>query len=435
MWKTIRYVLYFTVLILVFSVTYNFREYYYVPYIQKAISKVDSRIKFRKFSIKLPFSLILHDIEFDNKVFIDNAELRFEPDIFLQNIKSPLKSLSSLKINKISYINEKQEIELPSEQEQPKTTFEKIKINILTKALSLFNVNCEVKRADALIKNKVIKAQNLNFTLNREMDIGGEILYSRYKIHTRGNLKLNGNFVISNFYTEIDGLVKSKFDLFGRYNLYDDTFGYHIETKELFVNRLELGALTTNVKKTTDTFTVVASGDNLNAFLKSNNLHFDVWTSTGVMALRDTNDVLNTKIDYSADFSNKKLDLKINATDVTMFGNNFGNLNIKATNNDNVLKTHCYHTSGNSFESTIKDDGSYHTDVYKNKKKVGYLSGNYKNGSVSVDIKNILIKQLPFIEKFKNVKGTISLYGNIDNKKRNNIFNGKTNRFKKFKEF
>ena len=435
MWKTIRYVLYFTVLILVFSVTYNFREYYYVPYIQKAISKVDSRIKFRKFSIKLPFSLILHDIEFDNKVFIDNAELRFEPDIFLQNIKSPLKSLSSLKINKISYINEKQEIELPSEQEQPKTTFEKIKINILTKALSLFNVNCEVKRADALIKNKVIKAQNLNFTLNREMDIGGEILYSRYKIHTRGNLKLNGNFVISNFYTEIDGLVKSKFDLFGRYNLYDDTFGYHIETKELFVNRLELGALTTNVKKTTDTFTVVASGDNLNAFLKSNNLHFDVWTSTGVMALRDTNDVLNTKIDYSADFSNKKLDLKINATDVTMFGNNFGNLNIKATNNDNVLKTHCYHTSGNSFESTIKDDGSYHTDVYKNKKKVGYLSGNYKNGSVSVDIKNILIKQLPFIEKFKNVKGTISLYGNIDNKKGTIYLTGKQIASKNLKNF
>ena len=272
MWKTIRYVLYFTVLILVFSVTYNFREYYYVPYIQKAISKVDSRIKFRNFSVKLPFSLILHDIEFDNKIFVDRAELRFEPDMFFQNIKSPLKSLSSLKINKISYINEKQEIELPSaDQEQPKTTFEKIKINILTKALTLFNVNCEVKRADALIKNKVIKAQNLNFTLNREMDIGGEIFYSRYKIHTRGNIKLDGSFVRSSFYTEIDGLVKSNFDLIGGYNLYDDTFGYHIETKELFVNRLELGELKTNVRKTTDTFTVVASGENLNAFFKSNN--------------------------------------------------------------------------------------------------------------------------------------------------------------------
>ena len=416
MWKTIRYVLYFTVLIFVFSVTYNFREYYYVPYIQKAISKVDSRIKFRNFSIKLPFGLILHDIEFDNKVFVDKAELRFEPDIFFQNIKSPLKSLSSLKINKISYINEKQEIELPSEQEQPKTAFEKIKINILTKALSLFNVNCEVKRADALIKNKVIKVQNLNFTLNREMDIGGEIFYSRYKMHTRGNVKLNGNFVTSSFYTEVDGLVKSNFDLIGRYNLYDDTFGYHIETKELFVNRLEIGALKTNIRKTTDTFTVVASGNNLNAFFKSNNLHFDIWNSTGAVTLRDINDVLNTKVSYSANFKDKKLDLKVNAKDVTIFGNNFGNLDIKANNSDDVLKTYCNHTSGNSFESTIKKDGSYHTDVYHNKKKVGYLSGNYKKGEVSVDIKNIPIKQLPFIEKVKNVKGTVSLQGKTDNK-------------------
>lgn len=435
MWKTIRYVLYFTVLILVFSVTYNFREYYYVPYIQKAINKVDSRIKFRNFSIKLPFSLILHDIEFDNKIFVSTAEMRFEPDIFFQNIKSPLKSLSSLKIDKISYINEKQEIGLPSEQEQPKTAFEKIKINILTKTISLFNVNCEVNRANILIKNKLIKMKNVNFTLNKEMDIGGEILYSKYKVHTRGNLKLDGNFITSNFYTEIDGLIKSKFDLLGNYNLYDDTFDYNVETKELFVNRLELGTLTTNIKKTTDTFTVASTGDNINAFLKSNNLKFEVWNSTGTMTLRDTSDVLNTKIDYSADSNNKKLDLKINATDVTIFGNNFGNLNIKANNSDDELKTHCYHTSGNSFESTIKDDGSYYTDVYNNKKKVGYLSGNYKKGEVSVDIKNILIKQLPFMEKFKNVKGSLSLYGNIDSKKGTIYLTGKQIASKNLKNF
>lgn len=435
MWKTIRYVLYFTVLILVFSVTYNFREYYYVPYIQKAINKVDSRIKFRNFSIKLPFSLILHDIEFDNKLFVSTAEMRFEPDIFFQNIKSPLKSLSSLKIDKISYINEKQEIDLPSEQEQPKTTFEKIKINILTKILSLFNVNCEVKKVDILIKNKVVKMRNMNFTLNKEMDIGGEIFYSKHKVHTRGNLKLDGNFITSDFYTEIDGLIKSKFDLLGNYNLYDDCFEYDVDMKELFVNRLELGALNTNIKKDTNSFMIQSSGDNLNAFLKSDNLHFDVWTSTGVMILRDTSDVLNTKIDYSADSKNKKLNLKINATDVTVFGNNFGNLNFNATNNDNVLTAHCYHTSGNSFESVIKDDGSYHTDVYNNKKKVGYLSGNYRKGEISVDIKNILIKKLPFMEKFKNVKGSISLYGNIDSQKGTIYLTGKQIASKNLKNF
>ncbi|MBQ1656568.1 MAG: hypothetical protein II053_06665, partial [Bacteroidales bacterium] len=118
-------------------------------------------------------------------------------------------------------------------------------------------------------KNKLIKMKNVNFTLNKEMDIGGEILYSKYKVHTRGNLKLDGNFITSNFYTEIDGLIKSKFDLIGNYNLYDDTFDYNVETKELFVNRLELGTLTTNIKKTTDTFTVASTGDNMSILEKS----------------------------------------------------------------------------------------------------------------------------------------------------------------------
>ena len=79
-------------------------------------------------------------------------------------------------------------------------------------------------------------------------------------------------------------------------------------------------------------------------------------------------------------------------------------INIKANNSDDELKTHCYHTSGNSFESTIKDDGSYYTDVYNNKKKVGYLSGNYKKGEVSVDIKNILIKQNILVQIQKEMK-------------------------------
>ena len=307
MWKKIRYVLYFTVLIFIFSVTYNYREYYYVPFIQKAVSKVDSNIKFRNFSVRLPFTLILHDVEYADRIFIDKAELRFEPDIFFQNIKSPLKSLSALKINKISYIDEKSESVFSSET-QPKTTFQKLKINVITKLLSLFNVNCDVNKFCVLIKNKVIKMQNVNFTLNKEIDIGGEIFYSKHKIHTKGNVKLDGDFVTSSFYTEVNGLVKSKFDLLGNYNLYDDSFEYNIDTKELFVNRLEIGSLKTNIKKDTSTFTVNSSGNNINVFVKSNNLNFDVCNSTGTITLRDTNDVLNTKLNYSAKTENKILD-------------------------------------------------------------------------------------------------------------------------------
>ena len=434
MWKKIRYVLYFTILIFIFSVTYNFREYYYVPYIQKAINKIDSKIKFRNFSIKLPFTLILHDVEYDNKIFIDKAELRFEPDIFFQNIKSPLKSLSALKINKLSYIDEKLENVLPLES-QPKTTFQKLKINVITKILSLFNVNCDVSKINILIKNNLIKLKDVNFTLNKEMDLGCEIFYSKHKLHTKGNIKLDGDFITSSFYTEVNGLVKSKFDLLGNYNLYDDSFEYNIDTKELFVNRLEIGSLKTNIKKDTSTFTVNSLGNNVNVFFQSNNLKFDTCNSTGTITLRDTNDVLNTQINYSAKTENKLLDLKIDAKNVTLFGNNFGDLNFNANNKDDVFKMYCYHNSGNSFETIVKDDGNYNTDVYNNKKKVGYLSGNYKNGEINVDIKNIPIKKLPFTEKIKNIKGTISLSGKIDSKQGTIYLTGQQIASKKLKGF
>ena len=225
MWKTLRYVLYFTILISVFSVTYNFREYCYVPYIQKVVSKVDSNIKFRTFSVKFPFKLILHDVEYGGKLFINKTELRFEPNIFFQNIKSPLKSLSFVKINKITYVDERKEKISPHEE---KTAFQKIKINFFTKLLSLFNVNCEVDRVDALIKNKVIRMRDVNFTLNKEIDFGAEIFYSKIKMKTKGNLKLDGTYITSDFYSETDGSVKSKFELFGNYNLFDDNFALAI---------------------------------------------------------------------------------------------------------------------------------------------------------------------------------------------------------------
>lgn len=411
MWKKIRYVLYFTVLILIFSVTYNFREYYYVPLIQQVINKFDSKIKFRKFSIKLPFNLVLHDIEYDNKIFIDKAILGFEPDIFFHNIKSPLKSLSVLKINKIVCIDVNELKKLQTEQ--PKTKFQKFRITALKKFVSLFELDCYINKVNIFYKNKLVNLNNFNVVLSKGIEVGGEIFYSKLKIRTKGNIRLEGNFFTTNFYSEVEGIIKSKFDLLGAYNLKDDSFEYNVDAKELFINRLEFGNLNTTIKKDTTTFTVNSSGKTIKAFFKSNNLNFDVWNSTGTITLRDINDVLNAKLEYSAGVKDKLLDLNINSKDTKFFGNNLGDLNLKANNNNDVFNLSCHHNSGNSFETIVNKDGSYNTDVYNNKKKIGYLSGNYKKGEVSVDIKNIPIRKLPFIEKFKNVKGTVSLYGNI----------------------
>jgi len=435
MWKKIRYALCFIVLISIFSVTYNFREYYYVPLIQKSVDKVtNSKLKFRNFSFEFPFNLVLHDVEYDNKLFIDRASLRFEPFMFFKNITTPLKSLSALKINKIVYINQSQD-KLVHDVVQ-KTTFQKFKIKFFQKVLSLFKVNCSIDKLQILKEDKVITSKNINVFLNKEIDVDGDIFYSNQKIHTKGNIKLEGDFFTINFYTEIEGIIITKFDLLGVYNFFDNSFEYNIDTKELFVNRLDFGTIKTNVKKDSSSFVVNSEGNKVKVFFKSNDFSCDVFKSTGTINLRDISDVLNTKINYSAALENKLLELNVDAKDTFVFGNNFGDFNFKANNINNILRVSGFHNSGNSFETEVNRDGSYNTEVYNNKKKVGHLFGNYKKGEFSIDIKNMPIKKLSFIKNFsKTIKGSLSLYGDIGPKTGTVYLVGKQIASKKLKGF
>lgn len=435
MWKKIRYALYFIILVIIFSVTYNFREYYYVPLIQQSVNKItNSKLKFRTFSLEFPFSLVLHDVVYNDEVFIDTAKFGFEPLVFFKNLSTPLKSISAVKINKATYIHNPQNYLFSTNKQN--MSFQKTKFKILKKIFSLFNISCNINKMQVLYKGKIINSKNINISLNKGIDFYSDILYSNQTIHTKGNIKLEGDFITTDFYTEIEGSIKTKFDLFGTYNLLNHSFAYNIDTKELIVNRFDLGNIKANIKKDSTKFIINSNGDNIQVFFKSTDFKFNNYSSTGTIKLRDINDILNTKINYTATLTNGLLDLTIDANDTFIFGNNFGKFNFKANNNDNIFRISGYHDSENSFETIVNKNGSYNTDVYNNKKKVGHLSGNYKKGKIMVDIKNIPIKQLPFTKNFsKTVKGTLSLYGNIGVKSGIIYLTGKQIASKKFKEF
>lgn len=413
MWKKIRYVLYFLILISVFSVTYNFREYFYIPFVQKSIDKVyNEKIKFRTFSIEFPFKLVLYDVRYDDKVFIDKAVLRFEPFIFFQNMKTPLKSLSALNINKIVFINEKLQI-TSDKQKEDKNLITKIKINIYKKIFDLFNINCNINKAEILYGKKVIKSKNINISLNKEVDVDAQIFYLNHNIHTKGIFNLKDNFLISNFSVSTDGLVKTEFDLLGKYNLINKFFEYSIDTKELFVNRLVFGSAKTKISKDESAFMFDCYGENINMFFSTKE-SLDVFNSTGTINVRDINDVLNTKLEYFASNDDKNIELKINAKNTKLFGGDFGEFNFEVKSADEIYNIFGYHNSGNSFKTVLEKNGNYRTDVFNHKTKIGEMSGNYRKGEISVDVKNLPITKIPFIDSLsKTVKGTVSLYGTI----------------------
>lgn len=419
MWKNIRYVLYLVVLAGVFSFTYNFREYYYVPFFQKNIDKVsNSKIKFGNFSLNLPLNLSVYDIQYDKKIFIDKATLRFEPVKFLQNIKTPLKSLVALNINKIVFLEEQNNSQIISSEYHTKTIYEQIKSKLYKNILNIFNLNCTINKICVVYDGRIIRAQDINITLNKEIDIGAKIKYLNYDVKTKGNLNFDNDFITSTFYTEVDGFIKTNIDLMGFYNIEDNSFEYNINTKGFVYAGLVFDDIKSKITKNSSGITAEHFGNSVNIFAKSDE-NLKVWTSTGTIKIRNINDVINTTLQYEGKINNKKIDhLKIEALNSMLFGYDIGKLNFEVKNKENrIYNILCVHDSGNNFKTVLRTNGNHKTEVFNNEIKLGEITGNYKKGTISVDIRNLLVKNLPFIKKFSDTaKGRISLYGKIGSK-------------------
>ncbi|MBQ3833991.1 MAG: hypothetical protein II816_00525, partial [Elusimicrobia bacterium] len=299
------------------------------------------------------------------------------------------------------------------------------------------NLNCDIEKVYALCKGRVIKASDINIVLNKEIDIGAKINMFSTDIKTKGNLSVNENYITGNFYTEIDGLAKIKWDSTGYYNINNKNFKYNIYTKEFIVGGLVFDTTITSIKKSSSTITVTSSGNSVNTYLQTDT-SFDVVSSTGTIKLRDANDVFNSALQYCAKINNKKIDVvKIAAQDTKLFGYDIGNLNLDVTNNDNrSYNVFCTHDSGNSFKSVIRRSGRHKTEVFNKDVKLGEITGNYRKGTIAVDVKDLLVKNLPFVKKFTNsAKGRISLYGKINDKKGTIYLKGKQLSSKNLKGF
>ncbi len=414
MWKLARYVLYLAIVIGAFSFTYDKRECYYLPFVQKGIDRLSgSTVKIGSFALEFPCSIIVYGVSYNNKLLIDRATFRFEPVKFIQNIKTPLKSLFSIDIHKIIFADNN----LPDIENIDSSAIQH-KINnshYVNKILNLFNFSCNIEKIYALYKGKVIKADNVNILLNKVIDIEAKVSLLNYDAKTKGNITLDGKYITGNFYTELDGFIKTKFDSVGYYNFEDKTFKCNLYTKELFAAGLVFDNIKTKISKTSSGFTIKSSGKAVDTYLETDN-DLNVLSSAGTIKIRDANDVINSTLQYLAKINNKRIDsLQINAKETKLFGYDIGVLNLNAINNeDKGYNISCIHDSGNSFSSVVKRNGSYKTEVFNNNIKLGEITGNYKKGTVSVDVKNLSVKNLPFIKKFSDTaKGRISLYGTI----------------------
>ncbi|MGE4385672.1 MAG: translocation/assembly module TamB domain-containing protein [Endomicrobiaceae bacterium] len=431
MWKKIRYALYFIVLIIVFSVTYSFREYYYVPALQNYVNKItSSKIQFRNFSFSFPFNISLNDIKYDNQFFINKATLRFEPLILLKNIKTPLKAFTSLNVDKIVYINA-----YVDKNDRRLEVLTPAKIKKLKKAFEYFNIAVFIKKADILYDNHLIKTSNTDIKFNKNIKLSTFCNYNGHSVNLTGNSNLTDTSLLSSFHIDVFGDIKALASLSGQYNLTNTFFEYKLQTNNLSINKLLFGKTSTLIQKDKNGLIINASGDFGNLSYSKEPSADYVWKSSGTVILKDANDLLHTLIDYSATMQNSLLNVSIKARNTKLLGNDFGTFDIEADNNNDTLNLACRHNTTNTFSATIKKNGTYDVDIYTKKNKTGKMSGNYKTGEISIDIRKIPITKMPFLSSFKKLKGFVSIYGNIGKTHGSLLMEAKNISSKKLKQF
>ncbi len=410
MWKKIRYVAYFLLLILIFSVTYKFREYYYVPFIQSGINKfISSEVKFRNFSFEFPLTVVLYDINYKNEIFIDTATIRFEPLTLLKNIRTPFKSLVAVNVDKLTVIKDRTYLE-----QSNKTNFSKNKKNFIDKYKKIISSKIFINKANIVYLENLFKATDTEIVLEDKLSVSANIFFGKTDILLYGNVDLKDNIIVSDFQLSMDGRIKTDLDCKGQFNLLDNTFDYSIDADTLFVSYLKIGKSKINLIKDNDKMTVEYIGEAGKMFFETKDTSFSVWSSTGTITLCDTNNIVTANLKYNT-YKNEDFNMYAQVENITILGNDIGNLDISSIKTDEQFNFNCKHNLENEFIVVVSSSGKYNVDVYNREKKIGYAVGNYETSELSVDMKNIPIKKIMFLSDLnKYVYGTISLYGQVN---------------------
>ena len=415
MWKKIRYVTYFLLLILIFSVTYKFREYYYVPFIQSGINKlVNDKLKFRNFSLSFPLDVTLYNIEYDNTIFVDTATLRFEPLILVKNIKTPLKSLVAVNVDKLAFVKD-----TPAQKNLIDNNANTNKANIISKFINrLFRrivlTKIFVNKANILYFDKLLKAVDTEMSLEDKLTVSSNVTFKQHDITLYGNVELKDNLLISDFQILTEGFIRSEFDVNGQFNIEDKSVNHVININNLFVSQLKFGKNKIQFTKKDNNITVNCEGENGKLFFETKDPSFSAWKSNGNMMLTDINDLFKSKLKYTA-IKDKSLDISAQLEDIYFLKNNFGKLDVKSVDDNEHFKLDCSHNSDNKFVFTLYPEGKYLIKAYNKENKIGKAVGNYKTGEISIDMKDIPLNKLIFLSSLSSdVKGKISLYGNIN---------------------
>jgi len=404
MWKKIRFLSFALVFLSLVILIYNNRDIYIVPLAQAQMNKLTgNKLQIGSFAVSLPFKLSLYNINYDRKLIFDEVEINLNP---VKILKGPLYAITEININKATVA-----INTEGAADKEKTAAIIEKIGKLAKKADL---KIKTSEASVIINSNNIVLTDTDISFNKNIAFQTLAQYKKHAVKFDGKIELEKDSLKPSFTSEITGILKSKIFLTGKYEARTGFFDFSADAETLSLSKVDFGKYRLRAHNNPSGMSFFADGDSGSIAFTAPKSTFDIFSSSGTLTLKDSEDMFSSRFEYTAEMKDGMLDLSAFLKDIKMFGSNLGTLSVKANNNNKRLNLYCSHDIGSNLDVTVEENGDYKVNIY-NEKPVGYFSGNYKYGTLSIDIKRLPLNRLSVMRAYdKNIRGFLSLYGDID---------------------
>jgi hypothetical protein len=401
-----KIIIFFIVLVLPIFV-YCARGFLLVPYLQKYVSvKTGHNISIDRLSLS-PFKLSFKDLDADGVIKVRKITLKLNLFKFFFNFFTH-RGVRQIEISKI-------EIDL---KENQYISALKPKPNEKKAVLKLPKIGIDVHINEALIKQGTAF---FNIT-DTYVCVDANTIKLDSVLHVAGNsIKLEALLKQKEGYLfDVTAILKSKnkinmlINSNGVIDLLSFNSDWNIYIVKLNYKCFDFGRTLGRVLKNEKGIDIEFAGK-FGKF-KANDLFSNTINAEAFIDLSQTSKSISGKINMSFKKRKDLKELNLKASKLNVFNFNIENLELLSSKNNNgTYKVVCNYGFRRRLEAIYLQNGDYESNLIIKDKKVGYVKGNIKIGTIIVDAKNINITDMPLIPVMvKSANGMGSISGNIN---------------------
>ncbi|MDR2645373.1 MAG: translocation/assembly module TamB domain-containing protein [Endomicrobium sp.] len=400
-----KIIIFFIILVLPISV-YCARELLLVPYLQKYISvKTGHNISIGNFSLS-PFKLSLKDVDADGVIKVQKIAFKLNLFKFLFNFFSPIGSIRQIEISNI-------EIDLKENQDVSalKPSEKKSVLKLPERGIDVYINEVLIKQGKAFfnISDAYVYVDTNTIKLDSVLHVAGHSVKLEALLKQKEGYLFDGTATIKSK-NKINMLINSK----GVIDLLSFNSDWNISIVKLNYKGFDfggtLGTLLKN-EKSADIEFVGKFGK-----FKADGLLSNTINAEAFIDLSQTSKSISGRLSMSFKKQKDLKELNLKASKLNAFNFNIGSFELLSSkNNNDTYKVVCDYGLKRRLEAIYLQGGNYEGDLIIRDKKAGYVKGNIRRGTITVDAKNINVTDMPLIPVVvESADGRVNISGNIN---------------------